>query len=185
MTPARAGRELVGHSRNSEIGTPDELYERLDRRFLFNYDGAASTSNHRHGRYSTMSGTLGFGRGELEVLARRYNTTPAALRALDGLRFPWDGLRVYCNPPYESGAIDAFVNKAINWRNMADLIVMLLKYDPSTVAMQRLALYAHIEPLPRIQYQGMRTPATFASCIAIVRPDYSAARAPERLVVAR
>lgn len=177
-TTRRAGRELAGHSRNGEIGTPDALYKRLDRMFIFDYDAAAAKGNAKTRVFSTVSGTFGLSARDGRALVAPYLTRAQC----DGLRFPWRDRRVFCNPPYESPTFEAFINKAIAERNDAAVIVLLIKYDPSTIACQRLALFADIQPLPRLQYKGMSQPATFASAIAVLRPDWDEKRSPFGLV---
>jgi len=80
-------------------GTDPELFARLDARFHFTIDVAASPANAKCERYFTV----------------REN----------GLAQPWHGERVWCNPPYSD--IEPWVYKA--WRSMAEpaeLVVMLL-----------------------------------------------------------
>mgnify|MGYP001571270140 CR=1 FL=1 len=47
-----------------------------------------------------------------------------------------------------------------------------MKYDASTVNGRLLRENFHLEYLPRIKYKGMAHGATFASVLAINRPDY-------------
>lgn len=174
------GARLTGHSGNDEIGTPADLYRWLNRRFDFNYDAAASYENFklpdgREGRFSTQDGTYvrtsGYGQGGYSdfVGVTVYEESP-----LDGLTYSWDSLRVFCNPPYSSPLMRQFIEKAIAERNAADIIVLLVKYDASTVNGRLLREHFHLEYLPRVKYEGMAQAATFPSVVAIAKPDWKA-----------
>ncbi len=77
--------------------TVPEDFAVFDRRFEFSIDAAASDHNHKCERYFTAED--------------------------DGLRQPWEGERVWCNPPFSN--IEPWVRKA--WAEVAaDVIVMLL-----------------------------------------------------------
>lgn len=158
------GSDLTGHSGNDEIGTPRWLFSALNRRFKFTYDAAASHENALCGTYSTIKGT--FIRLPLDFT----NINP--IDTLDGLSQEWQGRRVFVNPPYSQPLMGQFIEKAISDRNNAEIIVMLLKFDPSTKN-GRLLLGGnfHLEFLPRIKYEGMANAATFASVVAILKQD--------------
>lgn len=66
-------------------GTPDELFLPLHRRHGFTLDAAASASNTKCAKYYT--------------------------RETDGIKQPWGGEVVWCNPPFS--AIPSFIEKAI------------------------------------------------------------------------
>lgn len=170
--------EMNGHTGNDEIGTPDELYRWLDRRFQFDYDPAASRELHCTRLYSTPDGTFkecAYGEACADPAGHEH------VSELDGLNFEWTDRRVYCNPPYSRPLLGQFIDKAILERNAAEIIVLLVKVDTSTAWWERLAAHAHIEYLPRIQYKGQESPASFQSCIAIIRPDrYSATKKRSR-----
>jgi phage N-6-adenine-methyltransferase len=70
--------------RVDERATPPELFAALDARFHFTIDVAASLHNAKCRRYYALED--------------------------DGLSKPWDGERVWCNPPYSS--IEPWVAKA-------------------------------------------------------------------------
>lgn len=78
-------------------GTTSEVFDPLNERFHFTLDVAAAAHNAKCPRFFT--------------------------RADDGLAQPWDGERVWCNPPYSD--IRPWVEKAWN-SGQAELIVMLL-----------------------------------------------------------
>lgn len=77
--------------------TPDEVFGPLHERFGFTVDAAAAPHNARCARYWT--------------------------RADNGLLQPWDGERVWCNPPYSDMA--TWADKARRSAHYAELIVML------------------------------------------------------------
>lgn len=81
-----------------ERATSPEVFEPLDRRFGFTIDVCALPRNAKCARFYTPED--------------------------DGLRQPWRGERVWCNPPYSS--IEPWVEKA--WAESADcrVIVMLV-----------------------------------------------------------
>ena len=103
-----------------ERGTPPELFAALDRRFRFTIDVAALPHNRKCTRYFAPPAPRPWGcMWEVECL-------PVAV---DGLRQPWHGERVWCNPPYSN--IRPWVEKATQEWGLgrgvgAELIVMLL-----------------------------------------------------------
>lgn len=76
---------------------PLDEFDKLNRRFGFTVDAAASSENRKCDRFWTV--------------------------ANNGLLQPWAGERVYCNPPYSN--IMPWVMKAWSER-LAELIVLLL-----------------------------------------------------------
>ena len=82
--------------------TPPEVFGRLNERFGFTADAAASAANAKCARYWTAED--------------------------DGLEQPWAGERVWCNPPYSFPNLPAFVAKAWQeWKAAGpSLIVMLV-----------------------------------------------------------
>lgn len=151
--------KLVGHSRNDEQRTPRYLWDALNRRFRFDLDAAASQANALTRHYSTVEGTF---HGASRVTRE------------NGLTYPWRDRRVFVNPPYSRPLMGQFIRKAIEEKDNAEIIVMLTKCDTSTENYRLLAANAHIEYLGRVRYEdehGKPQPAaTFASCIAILRP---------------
>lgn len=79
-------------------GTAPEVFDPLQERFGFTLDAAAAPHNAKVPHYFTAED--------------------------DGLRQPWGGERVWCNPPYSD--CGAWVAKAWAEWPSADLIVMLL-----------------------------------------------------------
>lgn len=153
----KPGSELVGHSGNDEIGTPQWLFDWLDKRFWFNFDAASSVENAKTENYTTIYGL--------------YLDGEMADDSVSGLTAPWSARRVFVNPPYSTELMRQFVEKAILERNSAHCIVMLLKYDASTKTGKLIRENFHLEYLPRVKYEGMNQAATFPSVIAIAIPD--------------
>lgn len=100
-----------------EWGTPRPFFERLNRVFAFDFDAFASHQNHLLTRYSTHAGTF-FG--------RTLDGVPLAETDNDGLTEPWEGRRVFMNPPYSRGLLEATLRKASQERNDAQVIVALI-----------------------------------------------------------
>ena len=157
------GNELTGHSGNDSIETPQWLFNALDRRFRFDYDAAASHENAKCHFYSTVEGTFSKG----------YNSPfePELNDLHDGLANGWSSRRVFVNPPYSRPLMSQFIEKAIEERNEAEIIVMLVKFDPSTENGRLLMDNFHLEYLPRVKYGGMDHAATFPSVVAM--PKYA------------
>lgn len=157
----KSAAALNGSSGNDEVGTPDWLYRWLDQWFAFNYDAAASHTNRKTNRYSTVEGTWLVG-GQM-------------IGSGDGVSYPWQAKRVFVNPPYSRPLMRQFIEKAIAERNNAEIIVMLVKYDASTENGRLLRENFHLEYMPRVKFDGQEQGATFATVIAIARPDFPAA----------
>jgi phage N-6-adenine-methyltransferase len=158
------GAALQGHTGNDELRTPDYLYDWLNRRFAFNFDAAASHENARCPEYATVDGVW-----------ERDECGPILWGDENGLTTSWEDRRVFLNPPYSRALLFQFIGKAIEERDHAEIIVMLVKWDTSTGNSRLLEQFAHIEPLRRVRYcdpDGKPLPAaTFASAIAILRPS--------------
>ena len=97
--PQQVGKR--GATERDNLGTDPALFAKLDERFGFTLDVAATDANAKCERYYTLED--------------------------DGLAKSWAGERVWCNPPYSQ--IGAWVQKA--WREWLSpqrpaLIVMLL-----------------------------------------------------------
>lgn len=160
--------KLTGHSGNDELRTPAYIYDWLNRRFQFSLDAAATHKNRLADVYCTTEGTFFLSEWAWEPKV----VTPWDER--DGLTYPWANSRVFLNPPYSRPLFGQFIEKAIQERDAAEIIVMLVKWDTSTENARLLRQYAHIEELRRVSYDdenGNPLPAaTFASAIAILRP---------------
>lgn len=153
---------MNGHTGDNEIGTPQDLYYWLDRRFGFTFDAAAALGNAKTLHFATAQGCY--------IEDRKYTDKT-------GLEVDWSNLRVFCNPPYGRGIYRQFIDKAIAERNNANIVVMLAKYDASTENGRLLREHFHLEYLPRIRYDGMTAPAPFPSVIAIAKKGYRDSKA--------
>ena len=134
-------------SGSAEWRTPPSLFEALNRRYEFDYDAFASHENALRERYSTVDGTFGFS----YAAEGQY---PQKLSALNGLDYPWLGLRVYMNSPYSRGLIEQCIEKAWSERNNAAIIVALIPAATETRWFQEWILpYCHIDFLrPRVRF---------------------------------
>lgn len=83
-------------SNSNEWGTPQELFDELDREFHFTLDPASTDENAKCEKHYTMKD--------------------------DGLSKSWEGERVFCNPPYGK-EIGKWVKKAAESNT---LVVMLI-----------------------------------------------------------
>lgn len=114
-------RTGVGNG-SDEWQTPRDLFERLNDTFRFDYDPFASDANHLTTIYSTIEGS--------------YWTTGHRMDGeagtQDGLTFPWEGMRVFMNPPYSRGFIEKALRKAADERTRCDLIVALIPANTDT-----------------------------------------------------
>lgn len=166
---------------STEWQTPPELYGALNRRYRFDYDAFASIENHKACLFSTVEGTFYravLPHNEAEKGCNCDEYWPVEQRDdRDGLTYPWKGQRVFINPPYARGLIEACVRKAYEERRNADIIVALLPACPETQWFQRYVLpVCHLEWLPRrgryVDPTGAkRVSPPFASVVAIYRAD--------------
>ena len=91
--------EVMFSSRAMDWATPQAFFDQLDSEFHFTLDPCADKSNHKCDRYFTV--------------------------ADDGLRQPWGGQTVFCNPPY-GRAIKDWVKKCSEEAKQPDTTVALL-----------------------------------------------------------
>lgn len=97
--PQQVGKR--GATERDNLGTDPALFAKLDARFHFTLDVAASHENAKCERYLTKDDA-----------------------PFDGLGATWTGQRVWCNPPYSD--IRPWIEKAWAEADTAELIVMLL-----------------------------------------------------------
>lgn len=148
---------MLGPSAASNHRTPQSLFARWQRQFAFTVDAAASAEDAMLARYWTQE--------------------------TDGLAQPWEGERVWCNPPYGSRLIEPWVAKASH--READVAVLFLPARPGC-RWWRLWVqpFAFVRWLPfRVRFEGQQHNAPFDSCLAIyypedTRPWHSRAAAP-------
>jgi len=108
-----------------EARTPPSLFKKLDERFHFGVDAAASHSNHLCDAYFTNDNSVG-----------------------NALSIDWYGLLperkqpFYCNPPYSRGNIDRFIKKGCEESLKGATVVMLLPMDSSTKVFHKYCMQA-------------------------------------------
>ncbi len=86
------------HNVGDEWATPDWLWRPLHWEFRFTVDAAASDANHKLPRYWTQE--------------------------TNGLKQPWQGERVWCNPPYSD--VEPWVAKAHEEARIGQFLAVLL-----------------------------------------------------------
>lgn len=91
--------ELMFSSKTDQWSTPQNFFDSLNEEFSFTLDPCADSSNHKCERYFT--------------------------REDDGLRQPWGGETVFCNPPY-GRAIKDWVKKCYEEAQQPNTTVVLL-----------------------------------------------------------
>ena len=143
---------FIDEEKNSEIRnyweTPQWIVDQLNKVFSFTVDAAANSSNNKFERYFDENA--------------------------DGLKQPWDGEVVFCNPPHSKGAYGAWVDKAqLEFLNSAVTSVLVLPHNWETRGFSGVrddAAYL-ILPHKRIKYDPPLdvdgSGPTFYSCIAI------------------
>ena len=130
-------------SKTDEWSTPQDLFDKLNGEFHFDLDVCANESNHKCAMY--------------------YD------RKQDGLRMPWTGHVVWCNPPY-GREIGKWVEKAYKESLSLDTqIVMLLPARTDTKWFHNYVLgHAEIRFLQgRLKFGSSKNSAPFPSMLAI------------------
>lgn len=94
---APASKLTILPAKTVEWSTPQPLFDALDAEFHFTVDAAASALNHKCPRYWSKDDS--------------------------GLRHPWAGERVFCNPPWGVTALTKFTRMAMIFRCVAAFIV--------------------------------------------------------------
>ena len=132
-------------SLTNEWETPADLYKTLDDEFHFTLDPCATEENHKCDKYYTVRE--------------------------DGLKQPWGGDRVFCNPPY-GRQIHKWVRKAYEESlKPKTIVVMLIPARTDTRYFHDYILHRseirYIEG--RIRFGEATENAPFASMIVIFR----------------
>ena len=126
-------------SEKMDWATPDELFDRLNRVYLFDLDVAANITNARCERYFD--------------------------EVTDGLAQSWLNGRVWCNPPY-GRALGKWVEKANQEAADATLIVMLVPARTDTKWWHDAIRHARVEFLKgRLKFKGANASAPFPSAL--------------------
>lgn len=135
-------------------GTPQDLFDALDREFGFTLDPCADDNNHKCDKYYT--------------------------KEQDGLAQSWEGETVFCNPPYSrktksnAGQI-AWVEKCYRESQNGNTVVMLLPARTDTIIFHDFILgKAEIRFIKgRLSFETgkekSKAPAPFPSMIVVFR----------------
>jgi len=139
--------KVVWSSNKSEWETPWDFYMMLDDEFHFELDPAAADGNAKCDVYYT--------------------------KTQDGLKMSWDGLRVFCNPPYGRSVTGKWVRKGAEARG--GVVVMLL---PARTDNEWFHGYIYKNPRAeirfvkgRLKFSGSETGAPFPSMVVIFRGE--------------
>lgn len=115
--------ELVQKASKDERETPRDLFHALHGEYGFTLDAASSHLNHLVQRYCTLEGT--FDDGTLSD-------------DRDGLLYPWEGERVWCNPPFS--VIAPWLEKS--WHDAPEVACLLLPAN----RMEQSLWQSYVEP---------------------------------------
>lgn len=138
-------KDVMFSSSTDDWATPQEFFDRLNEEFRFTLDPCANEKNHKCDRYYT--------------------------KEQDGLRQPWDGERVFCNPPYGRGIGD-WVKKAREAAERNALVVLLLPARTDTRWFHDW-IYGQSEIRflrGRLRFGGAANSAPFPSMVVVFRP---------------
>lgn len=144
----RMNSEVMFSSKTDEWSTPQDLFDKLNEEFNFDLDVCANESNHKCSLY--------------------YD------RKQDGLKMPWNGHIVWCNPPYGK-EIAKWVERAyIEHKTHGTTIVMLLPARTDTIWFHTYVLgWADIRFLKgRLKFGDSKNSAPFPSMLAIYNLNY-------------
>lgn len=138
-------KDVVKIPDSDSYGTPQNLWESLNKEFNFNLDAAASSQNHK---------CLNYFDKEANSLSKSWV----------------DYGSVWCNPPYSRGNIARFVEKG--WRESLKgcCVVMLVRCDPSTNWFQDFVMDKADEVRfvdKRIKFIGGEGSYNFPCCIVV------------------
>ena len=93
-------RELMFSSKSDEWGTPQDLFDELNKVYEFTLDPCATVENAKCEKYYTVED--------------------------DGLSKDWGGNTVFVNPPYTRGSIGKWIKKAYEESKKPNTIVVCL-----------------------------------------------------------
>lgn len=155
-----ATQNVMFGSESTEYGTPDWVFQPVQKRLLLNWDMAASEAQHKLPLYATKDGTF-----------VQHFSTPHQTGLLDGLLESWHDKRVWLNPPYGRGITELWVRKAAMevLHNGCPVAALLLPARTDTEWFHRwVAPYAEIHFMQsRIRFLGAKDSAPFPSIIAV------------------
>ena len=141
---ARARNDGRWHSRGSDWGTPQELYDELNKEFNFTLDVCASKWNAKNKNYYTEE--------------------------QDGLRQDWGKNIVFMNPPYGK-VLKEWMEKAYESAQNGTLVVCLVPASTDTEWWHKYALKGEIRYLrgrPRFMTKEGTWQQTFSPSVIII-----------------
>ena len=131
-------------SKTDDWATPQKLYDELNAIYHFDLDPAASSTNHKCNEW--------YGLDHVEESKR------------DGLIRPWEGSRVWVNPPY-GRVLSLWVRKAYE-EAQDKTVVMLLPSRTDTAWFHDYALKGQIQFIRgRVKFGNGTSPAPFPSIL--------------------
>lgn len=131
-------------SKSNEWGTPQWLFESLDREFGFNLDPCSTNENAKCKRHFTL--------------------------AEDGLSRDWSGQTVFMNPPY-GREIGLWMEKAFVSAQKGATVVCLVPARTDTAWWHNFAIHGEIRFLKgRLKFGDATSSAPFPSAIVVFRP---------------
>ncbi len=143
--PEKQSRGFMLPSATVEWSTPLWLFDPMNAEFRFTVDVAASHEHHRCERYYTKED--------------------------NGLAQDWRGERVWCNPPYNAEALQAFTQKA--WETTREdpssLAVFLVPVKSDQKWWHRYAIKSEVRFIPgRVAFGGAANSAPMPVTFVII-----------------
>lgn len=138
--------DLMFSSKSEEWATPQDFFDKLDQEFKFQLDPASTKENAKVEHFYTKED--------------------------DGLSQPWNGCRVFVNPPYARRITGLWVKKAYDEARKGALVVMLLPSRTDTAYFHDW-IYGKAEirfVRGRLKFGGCKDPAPFPSMVVVFRP---------------
>lgn len=133
-------------SNSDEWTTPQDFYDKLNKRFNFSLDPCATAENAKCDKYFTIED--------------------------DGLKQDWSGFRVFCNPPY-GRKISKWVEKCYHEAQKGTFIVMLIPARTDTAYFHDYIYHkADIKFIRgRLKFGNAEQGAPFPSMVVIYNND--------------
>ena len=144
-------RELMFSSKSDEWGTPQDLYDELNKTYNFTLDPCATKDNAKCSKFYTIEE--------------------------DGLSKDWEGHTVFVNPPYTRGAIGKWVKKAFEeGKKDKTTVVCLIPSRTDTKYWHDYCMNAaHIHFIKgRLKFEGeANNSAPFPSAVVVFTSDFN------------
>ena len=142
---------MFSTGKKDDWGTPQWLFDELNKEFNFTLDPAASYENAKCKKYYTV--------------------------VEDGLKQDWTGERVFCNPPYSkktksNPGQEAWIKKCYE-EGQKTTVILLLPARTDTIAFHKY-IYGRSDIRflkGRIKFQGAKHGAPFPSMVVIFRKE--------------